>query len=96
MKTLLILVLLIALAAAAFLTKPTQADFKTYIQQGQSNMLSLKGIVNNLETSSYLNSLDFHDRILWTTVTQAGQTQYIGAFGHWFKQSAAAAQGGAP
>jgi hypothetical protein len=92
MKTLLILALLIALAAAAFFTKPTQADFKQYIQQQQDQGLSLKGIVGSLETNRYLNSVVFHNRILWVTVTKDGQPQYLGVFGHWFKQTPTAGQ----
>ena len=92
MKTLLILVLVIALGAGAFMSKPTQADFQTFIrqQQGQTGGLSLKGILKDFEFDSYVKTLVFHDRVFWVTVEKDGQKLYVGAFTHWFKQSAPA------
>ena len=91
MKKLLILVLALALLAAAFFTRPSHDSFNSYYSAQQSAAasggLSLKGVFQNLKSGSYLNAVVFHDRLLWTTITEGDQTRYVGAFGHWFKQS---------
>jgi hypothetical protein len=90
-KTAVILLLVIVMAVVAFLTRPSQADFAAYIQAnaGGGGGMSLKGLVGSFQADSYLKSTLFHDRLLWTSVEKHGQTQYTGAFGHWFKNSAA-------
>jgi hypothetical protein len=94
----LILILLVALAVGAFLTRPSQADFQTYIhqQQGGSGQVSLKGLWTDYEMESYLKAVTFHDRLLWTTVEKDGQRQFTGAFGHWFKSNAASVPAATP
>ena len=91
-KSLIILVLLLALAVVSFMTRPSQADFQNHIRQtqGAGNQLSVKGIWSDYEVESYLKSVTFHDRLLWVTVEKDGQPQYTGAFNHWFKSSTAA------
>jgi len=97
-KSILILVLLLALAAGAFMTRPSQADFQNYMHQQNSGngQLSLKGLWNDYELENYLKSVTFHDRVLWVTVEKDGQRQYTGAFGHWFKSSSAAVPAAKP
>ena len=93
MKSLLILVLVFALCAATFATRPSQADVATYLksQTNQGSGLSLKGLLQGIQADAYLKSMIFHDRLLYTSVEQNGQTRYIGAFNHWFNQTAPAA-----
>ncbi len=92
-KTLVIFVLLIVVAVGAFLTRPSQESFKTYWQQQQPgeqpSLLTIKGLESTVGSSIYLNSIIYHDRLLWVTIERNGVTQYVGAFGHWFKSSAA-------
>ena len=89
-KSLIILALLVVLVAGAFLTRPSAASFETFVKSTAAPAkLSLAGVVGGLETDSYLHSITFHDRLLWTFVAQNGQTQYVGAFGHWFTTGSA-------
>jgi hypothetical protein len=90
-KSLIILVLLLALAVVSFMTRPSQTDFQNYIRQHQAsgNQVSVKGLWNDYEVESYLKSATFHDRLLWVTVEKDGQPQYTGAFNHWFRSSTA-------
>ncbi len=98
MKTLLILVLLVGLLAAAFFTRPSQADFKRYLtgqlQAGGGRQTSdvkqdLRGLANNISADAYLRTVTYHDDYLWTTVSQGDKPQYVGAFSHWFKRKSA-------
>jgi hypothetical protein len=93
MKTLLILVLVVALGVGAFWSRPSRADFDAYIrsQPGHSSNVSIAGMITSLETDDYLKSAIYHDRLLWVTVEVNGQRQYVGAFNHWFKSTPPAA-----
>ena len=94
-KSIIILGLVIVLAAGAFLSRPSQADFtnyyKTTVNPSTSKDSSFKDVLNHLEhdysADSYLKSIVFHDKLLYVTVEKDGQTQYIGAFSHWFRQN---------
>ena len=95
MKTLLILVLGVGLLAAAFFTRPDQANFDAYLkaklQSGGTGSVkdALRGLASNISSDAYLRTVTFHNDFLWTTVEQNGQTQYVGAFSHWFPRKAA-------
>lgn len=90
MKTLLILILSVALAAVAVFTRPSQTDFQRYIrQQGASGGLSLSGVLKEIEMDNYLKSVTFKDHFLYVTVEKNGQRQYTGMFSHWFKAKTA-------
>ena len=92
MKTLLILVLAAGLVAAAFFTRPSKADFAAYLktqaQAGGTGSVkdALRGLAGTLTADAYLQSITYHDHLLWVTVEQSGQTQYVGAFSHWFQR----------
>ena len=98
MKTLLILVLAVGLLVAAVATRPDQANFEAYLNGqlqaggGGGGLVkgSLRGLANDISARAYLQTTTVHNHYLWTTVEQDGRTQYIGAFSHWFKKSAAA------
>ncbi len=93
MKTLLILVLAAGLVAAAFFTRPDKANFQAYLknqlQSGGTGEVKqpLRGLANDISDYAYLQTITFHDDYLWTSVEQNGQTQYTGAFSHWFKRA---------
>lgn len=91
MKSTIIFILLLALLAAAFFTRPTEADFKRYVSekqtQGDTNVL--KAGWDQFQADQLSKSCTFRDRILWTDVQQDGKTIYTGAFSHWFSRDAA-------
>ena len=85
-KTLLIIILAVVLAAGAFLSRPNQADFKTFIEQKTktSGGSLVEKVWGQLNTDSYIKSCTFNDRLLWVDVQKDGKTIYTGAFNHWF------------
>ncbi len=95
MKSLIILVLLAALVAGLFISKPTQADFTVFIKtqnapaqpqtMGDLGKTILGGIIGDAQAAT----LVYDDHVLWATEDKDGQAQYIGAFGHWWKKSSA-------
>jgi len=89
MKIALILVLLLALAAGAYLSRPTADDFKQFIvaqkTRGEKGLIQ-KGI-DQFKAESYADSCTFCNRIFWTGVQHNGQTVYTGAFSHWFSRA---------
>ena|SRR5690242_20332486 len=89
MKTAIIFLLSVALLAAAFFTKPSEADFKRYIvekqTQGDSNVL--KAGWDQLQAEDFVKECTVSNRILWTDVKKDGKTVYTGAFAHWFNRS---------
>ena len=97
MKTLLILILAAGLVAAAFFTRPSKSDFDAYVkaqlQAGGTGSVkdALRGLANNISADAYLRAVTYHDHVLWVTVEQNGQSQYLGAFSHWFQRGSTGA-----
>lgn len=93
MKTFIILVLSVALLAAAFFTRPSQADFGRYLTDqktaGQAGLVKV-GLAQ-FQADQFAQSCRFNDRLLWVDVQRNGQTVYTGAFGHWFNRATVAA-----
>ncbi len=93
MKTIIILALLVVSIGGAYLSRPSQADFANFIkaQNGATNTTSIKDILKaatgTFSTDVYLQSVTFNDYKIWTSVSQNGQTQYVGLFSHWWKLS---------
>ena len=89
MKSLIIFVLSMALLAAAFFTRPTQADFNRYVTaqktSGQTNVL--KAGFEQFQADQFTQSCTLNDRLLWVDVQRNGRTIYTGAFGHWFSHA---------
>jgi hypothetical protein len=89
MKSIIILMLAAALAGGAWLSKPSEKDFKEMIRQKVASQqkddlfqLILHGGKGKADV--FLQSCTFHDRLLWSTVDRDGKKIYTGAFGHWF------------
>lgn len=86
MKSAIIFLLLLALGAAAFFTKPSQADFRQYIVDQKTH--ADKGILqvgwDQFQADQFVKACTFNDRIFWISVQKDGQTVYTGAFSHWF------------
>lgn len=83
MKTLLILFLTAALAAAAFFTRPAKREFVMYVLDTHVP----RGLGGNSaveQADQLVKGLTFKDRFLWTEAQRDGKTLYYGAFSHWF------------
>jgi len=89
MKSALIFVLLVALGAGAYMTKPTEADFKQYItdQKTHGDNGVLKATWDQYQADRFVKSCVFNNRIFWLDVQQNGTTVYSGAFNHWFNRA---------
>ncbi len=94
MKSLIILILLIALGAAAFFTRPSEANFADWYRQQQpadegGNILTK--IFNPNSPDKYLKDSTYKNYLLFANIEHDGQTTYTGAFSHWFKRTPPAA-----
>ena len=89
MKTVIILLLLIALLGGAALSRPSQDDFKRYITQQytQSDKNPFSTALDQARADAFFNSCTISNRILWSTVQRDGRTLYTGAFAHWFSRA---------
>jgi len=89
MKSLLIIVLLFALAAAAFFTKPGKEDFQNFIVQEQTKNDTnvLTKAINEELAKNMASHFTYKNRFLWEDVQQDGNTVYTGAFSHWFNRA---------
>jgi ABC-type microcin C transport system permease subunit YejE len=89
MKSLLIIVLLFALAAAAFFTKPGKDDFQSFIVQEQTKNETnvLKKAIDEEMAKQTASHFTYKNRFLWEDVQQDGVTVYTGAFSHWFNRA---------
>ena len=88
LKSIAILVLLLALLAAAFFTRPSRASFDGMIRQKMTDDPGniLEKFFLDRRIKSYLDSCKYEDRYLWVDVTRDGQTIYTGVFNHWFER----------
>ena len=89
MKSLLIIVLLFALMAAAFFTKPGKEDFQTFIvnEQTKNDTNVLTKAINEEIAKNTASHFTYKNRFLWEDVQQDGTTVYTGAFSHWFNRA---------
>ena len=89
MKTLIILLLLIALLGGAALSRPSQDDFKRFMTQQftQSDKNPFSTAIDQVRADAFVNSCTVNNRILWSTVQRDGHTLYTGAFAHWFSRA---------
>ena len=89
MKTIVILILSLALAAAAFFTRPSRESFDELARQRLK--ASADGLIEKImvggKIEQYLASCQYKDRYLWVDVVQDGKTIYTGAFSHWFDRT---------
>jgi hypothetical protein len=89
MKNLLIILLSLALAAAAFITRPSPESFTDFLVREHAmsdHATSDRGVRASVDASgaaAFSQQCQFVDRILWIDVKKDGQTLYTGAFSHW-------------
>ena len=89
MKNVLIGMLSLALCLAAFLTRPTESDFRAFVRSQTEKQkvggMDLPGRRASAEPS--LAKAQFKDCWLWVEVTVDGKTMYAGLFSHWWDKS---------
>lgn len=86
MKTVLILLLGLALLAAATFTRPDKRDLMLHVLDTRYGGNWSQHEIQKAD--DLVRGVTFHNRILWTDVELNGQVLYTGAFGHWFGRSA--------
>src|SRR5262245_49736718 len=91
-KSLIILVLTLALAAGAFLSRPSPSDFKPFIKQKfeQSTSNPVEKFVADMKAESFVKDCTIKDRLLWVSVQKDGKSVYTGAFNQWWGSDQAA------
>jgi hypothetical protein len=97
LKSLLIFVLAVVLAAAAVFTRPNEASFHDYLTGARSRTSASVDVprafatpLGESDAERYADRCTFADRILWVDVRGTdGRVLYTGAFGHWFPHAAA-------
>lgn len=89
MKNALIVILSVALCAAAFLTRPTEDEFKAFVRdhaERQKYRLprspGRRGVVE-----PPMARAEFKDCILWVELRVEGRLVYAGAFNHWWDRT---------
>lgn len=97
-KTSLIVVLTVALAAAAFLTRPSERSAKAFLDGGSQPVVdppkpvavavkdAILKAVEPGQSGGLPSGYEFRDRVLWVDVVKDGQTVYTGALAHWVKR----------
>ena len=89
MKNVLIGMLTLALALAAFLTRPTADDFKAFVrEQAERQKRGALGEPGRRAADApSLVKAEFKDNWLWVEVNVDGKTLYAGLFNHWWDKS---------
>ena len=85
MKSLIILVLFVALLGGAGLSRPVATDFQHVaapVKVEPKNVF--ERIFKNGQTTDAAKACDFRNRLLWTDVYLDGQRVATGAFGRWW------------
>src|SRR5688572_27540309 len=87
MKTLLILVLSLALVAAAFMTRPGRAQFLLYAIRTQLPPDREATASDFQYADELVKSVKIRDRVLWVDVERDGKVIYTGCFAHFFPRN---------
>ena len=90
MKSLLILILTVALAGGAWISKPSEESFREMVRKNQiagpkEDRTIMDVILKRKDkTDRFLSACKFNDHVFWVTVEKDGKSIYTGAFGTWF------------
>jgi hypothetical protein len=88
MKNALIVILSMALAIAAFLSRPTEDDFNDFVAAqgiGDQRALPARLLRPTRPAKNPLAGAEFCDRVLWVEIrSKDGKTLYAGLFNHWW------------
>jgi hypothetical protein len=89
MKTLIILILFVAILGIAYFTRPSERSFQTVLaQEVQEHSSTASASIlpaRTVEPDALMKEVVYKDRYLWTSIEKDGRTLYTGAFGHWFE-----------
>ena len=86
MKNALIVILSMALAIGAFLSRPCEDDFNAFVAaQGLQDPRPLPAkLLRPARPRNALEGAEFCDRILWVEIRKDGKTLFAGIFSHWW------------
>ena len=87
MKNALIVILSMALAIGAFLSRPTEDDFNDFVAgQGIRDQRSVPAkLLKPQRQRNPLEGAQFCDRLLWVEIRDKdGKTLFAGIFNHWW------------
>ena len=88
MKSFIIMCLAVALAAAAFYTRPGQRELVFHLIDTEAAKADRSWRKSDAEKADKLaKSLTIKDRLLWVEAERDGQVVYTGAFAHWFENT---------
>jgi hypothetical protein len=94
-KSFLILVLSTVLAIGAFLSRPTEENFRAFVRQKMGSANVPAAMMNENAVGSMMQGCSYHDRFVYSTIEINGKTVYAGVFSRWFSipETASAAGG---
>lgn len=84
MKTILIVVLSLALVLAAFMTRPGRRELVLHLLDSNLPKDRAWSASDLAEADAFLRTATFKDRLLWVEVEREGKPVYVGAFAHFF------------
>ena len=91
MKNVLIGMLSLALCIVAFLTRPTEGDFRAFVrdqvEEQKRGALGAPGRRPALAAGPSIEKAEFKDCWLWVEVVVDGKSVYAGVFNHWWDRS---------
>ena len=87
MKTLVILLLAVVLAAGAFLSRPSEESFRSFSAAAteKTHDTPIGTVTIKMDPTGIGEEFTYKDRFLFAVVEKDGQTEYVGLFGNWFK-----------
>jgi hypothetical protein len=80
-KTFLILVLSTLLAIGAFLSRPTEQNFRAFVR---GKLDDVPGALGERGAAAMEEGVTYHDRWVYSTIEVNGKTVYAGVFSRWF------------
>lgn len=89
-KSLIILVQLLLLAVAGWLTRPDEADFRQYLHRHTASQADdfFSRTAAGARADRVMSQCTFRDRWLWVQVEKDGKVAYVGVLAHWFDRTA--------
>lgn len=99
-KSFLIVILVLALALSAVITRPSEISARGFVTAGtqpaaqgpQTVSAALRDVVaksGDTADQCLPPGYEFKDRVLWVEVVKDGQTLYTGVLSHWIKHDVA-------
>lgn len=87
MKNALIVILSLALCAAAFLTRPTEDEFRAFVRDHAERQKLGPGRFRGRAVEPPVARAEFKDCVLWVELRVDGKLLYAGAFNHWWDRT---------